>query len=363
MGRKRSGARVLGPYQRADGRFALLLKGPPVPGSKGEEWFYFSTLKEANRAKTDMEAGLRSAEAMTLEDAIGEYQDHLRTLGRKESTIEEAGHRLRPLLKIVGGEALVEQLNRRHIEKRLAGLPAVDSRRGTLARICAFCEWAITGGYLRHDPTKDIEVEGLRKKGKPTLTRTEARRLDELLWRSARTGNVEEQEKAVAIIVLLYCALREAELLRLQVRDLDMDSAPAVISVERWGKTRKALRDMEVPGELADLLRARTQGKPLDAWVWPSEDSETGHREKTWILKGVKAFCRAAGVQVICPQGLRATHARLSREAGATAHVIAHQLGHTDTKVTTGSYIGTDADEAQKSRSALKVLQGGRADG
>ena len=100
-----------------------------------------------------------------------------------------------------------------------------------------------------------------------------------------------------------------------------------------------------------------------DPWVWPFEDSESGHREKTWILKAVKAFCKEVGLRVVCPQGLRATHAKLSREAGATAHVFAHQLGHTDTKVTTGNYIGTDADEAQKSRSALKVLRGGRADG
>ena len=74
----------------------------------------------------------------------------------------------------------------------------------------------------------------------------------------------------------------------------------------------------------------------------------------------MKDACGAAGVTVIGPQGLRGSHARLAREAGVTAHVIATQLGHGSTAVTIGSYVGVAADDRENDRKAFEVIQGGR---
>jgi len=297
--------------------------------------------------------------AITLEDAIVEYQCHLRETGRKESTVREAWYRLGPLLKIVGeGDPFLEEVRRAHVEQRLEGMPSVATKKGTLARMAHFFDWAIKAKYLRVNPAKDVEVLGRVKKGKPTLTRMEARRFDSVLWDAIRDGNPWDQEAALAILVLLYCGLRVGELLRLQVRDLDLDSIPAVVSVERSGKTQNALRDMEIPEELAVLLKPRIEGKEPNSWLWAS-GSDSGHREPTWLLKRTVSFCKQAGVQRMTPQSLRATHARLSREAGVTSHVIASQLGHSNTRVTRESYIGQDVDERAKSRRALKVIKGG----
>lgn len=146
----------------------------------------------------------------------------------------------------------------------------------------------------------------------------------------------------------------------LTIRDLDLGEHDPVLSVERRAKSASGYRDMEMPAPLAELIRDRISGWPLTAWVWPSPKSVSGHREKTWILKAVKALCAEAAVQVVCPQGLRVTHAKMAREAGTTAHVIAQQLGHANTKVTTENYIGPETDQAERQRAALKVLRGGR---
>ena len=70
------------------------------------------------------------------------------------------------------------------------------------------------------------------------------------------------------------------------------------------------------------------------------------------------------GVEVVCPQqGLRGAHAKLSLAAGTTPRVIADHLGHANTRVTTAAYIREEDDEAQRSRTAVKVLRGGRAEG
>jgi len=237
-------------------------------------------------------------------------------------------------------------------------MTSVATKKGTLARMVGFFEWAIKAKYIANNPAKGVEVLGRIKKGEPTLTRSEFRRFDRVLWDAIRNGNPWDQEAALAVVVLLYCGLRVGELLRLQVRDIDLESDPAVVSVERSGKTQNALRDMEIPEAVAVLLRPRIAGKEPEAWLWAS-GSDSGHKEPTWMRKRTVSFCKQAGVLRMTPQGLRATHARMSREAGVTAHVIANQLGHSNTRVTRESYIGQDVDDRAKNRRALKVIKGG----
>ena len=95
--------------------------------------------------------------------------------------------------------------------------------------------------------------------------------------------------------------------------------------------------------------------------TWFGLGSADGHRGGTWILEAAKAFCREVGTTVVGPQGLRATHGQLARSAGYTAHVVAQQLGHANTRVTTESYIGTDTEEQERSKAALRILRGGQS--
>ncbi len=356
MGRRAKGARVLGPYRRQDGLYGLVLRSPAAP----DEWFYFATAGKANRAKAELAAGLVAPEQVTMRKAVLRYQEHLRQGGRRESTVDEAGHRLRPLVRLVGEDAPVDTMQRKHLDERLEQVPSVAGRKGTCGRIAHFCAWLVKTGLLTRDPSKGLEVDGRAKRGKARLTRREARLLDEHLWQIVAGDLPAAREKALAIILLLYSGLREGELLRLQVRDLDFIAMPSVVQVERVAKRSSSLRDFEIPAELVVPLAARIEQMPLDAWVWPSDRAKSGHREKRWIQDAVRDACEAAGVGTVCPQGIRATHARLAREAGVTAHVIATQLGHASTAVTIGSYVGEEADDRAKGRKAFEVIRGGK---
>jgi len=309
-----------------------------------------------------MEAGLIDTTELPLADAIEQYIRHLEAEGRRTSTCHEAGFRLRPLIAIVGGPAvLLEDVTRQHIEQRLANVPSVSGKLGTLGRISAFYSWAVAAQLVSRDPTEAIKVVGKANKGKPTHTRVEARELGSVLWAAANGDDPVRSETASALLVMLYCGLREGEMLRLQVRDLDLDSSPPILSVNRTAKTATGIRDTEIPDEMANLLKSRIDGKEMTAWIWPSNDTNHGHRGGGWLRKRVKRYCEEAGVTVTCQHGLRATHGRLSREAGVTAHVIAAQLGHTNSRVTVESYIGPGVEAREQSRRALRVLQGGRS--
>jgi integrase len=354
--RKQTNNRVLGPYQRKDGLFGVVLRGPGKP----DQWEYFQTKRKALLAKAEMESVIEEVAPVTLGLAVEDYRNHLLATGRRKSTYDEAGWRLGPLVRIAGEYLLVQDLKRHHLEQRLLTVPSIAGKDGTLVRMRHFCQWLLKAGLISRDPSEGLEIDGVIKKGKPQLTRVEARKFVAHLWGVLETGSPEEQEKALAVLILVYCGLREGELLRLQVRDIDLDATPAVVQVERVAKTKAGFRDFEVPDQLAEALKVRVKDQTLDSWVWPSNITSTGHRCASWVLNAVKKTCKAVGVTVTGPQGLRGTHARLARKAGVTSHAIAEQLGHESEAVTIGSYVGKDADEQEKGRRALHVLEGGR---
>ena len=69
---------------------------------------------------------------------------------------------------------------------------------------------------------------------------------------------------------------------------------------------------------------------------------------------------RLGCVPVVCPHGLRGTHATLAEDAGEAAEAVTRQLGHTDHRVTAGHYLAPGTVERGRARRALRVLQGGK---
>lgn len=114
-----------------------------------------------------MEEGLVDTSDTSISDAIDQYRRHLEARGRRQSTSTEAGHRLRPLIAIVGGPSvLLRDVTPKHIDQRLATVPSVAGKKGTLSRIRASFKWAIEKKMVVHDPTQAIMVEGRPNKGR-----------------------------------------------------------------------------------------------------------------------------------------------------------------------------------------------------
>ena len=128
---------------------------------------------------------------------------------------------------------------------------------------------------------------------------------------------------------------------------------------EEEGKTDNAERQLEVPWELAELLLKQAEGKPSEGYLFAAK-TKTGHRGRTWLREAVKRVCKEAKVPRVCPHGLRGTHATLAREAGATGHLVAKQLGHGSVRVTEEHYIEAAATEKARNKQVFKVMKGGK---
>ena len=335
---------VFGPYRHRRG-FSIEIRGPG-----GRRATTFKTEQEALHAVLAAVAEAKSAMPVLIDDAIDAYVENLRERGRRESTIGEAGFRLRPLRWLVDH---VQDLKPEHVRRRLAGEGRQDQRphaklsvatqRGTLMRIRDACRYWIERGWLARDPTNGITVKGKVGRGKATLTPREARLLDDMLVGDSR-------EAATAVMLALRLGLRSGEIRKLRVKALDLEADPPTLHVEReTTKSDHGVRTLPLHAPLPARLAKLTHGRELGDLVFAGRKGKP--RGSDWARAATERYCERAGVTVVTAHGLRGTHRRLALDGGAAVEAAALALGHGSTVVGERHY----APGAERGAAAGKV--------
>ena len=366
-GRPRDGARVLGPYKRQDGRFAVLVFTP----SGERKTLYASSKKEARlllRAARDEV----DSEVLTVERSLEQYDEYMATRGLRPRTRETTTTGIKAMIGD-DDKALARVTGRflsKRVEERLREGRAVDTVASGMRMLRTWARWCHKQGLftLRHlEGIEDVEVIGRRRKGKAQLTADEARKFLDAGLRIAAKGPRKKdqvkdktpitQEGALIATCALVLGVRARELLDRAVRDLDEEGTVLVI----WsGKTDAARRRLEVPEVVAELLQAQVKGRAHEDRLFGEKEGQGRPRSTSWLNGQVRALCRAAKVPEVCTHGLRGTHATLAEEAGATGHLVAATLGHTSAAVAGRHYTAPGTREKIAQRRAFKVIAGGR---
>jgi integrase len=311
-----------------------------------------------------------------VRDAIGEYLEDLAARELRATTLESTGCRLRTFFAVGAGTGgpiadvtkaraahLLEGTRHRtrvvkvrggHQGKTIKGTRAkvaprsVTYRAGMLAEVGTFARWCVTKGYLQADPTKGLEVEGRRKRGKFQLRIDEALQWEQVALAAAAGGD----RPALAAVLCLLLGCRASEVTQREARDFDLGGTVLWIPD---AKTDAGRRRVEVPAHVVELVRAAKRGLDPFARVFDELDRHQ-------LLRVVHRLCRVAKVSRVCTQSLRGLHGTLATEQGATGHLVAAALGHADQGRTAERHYTSPAatDRARQGR-ALKVLAGGRS--
>ena len=278
--------------------------------------------------------------------ALDAYREHQLARGTAPGSAATTRRRLAALLRLELDRPvsdLTRSLAARVLERyrtepcRTGEPPKTATVQGALREIKG---WA---GWLRRNPFEGLEVLGAAAAGKPQLTRDEARKLERLCL-----GAADHDPGAVAVLLTLYTGIRASELVGLTSRDLD--DGGALLRVRRSKKRGRIVEDLfPVP----EWLQAPLQGLADSGHLF-------GGRDRYWLRDACRRLCKAAGVTVVGPHGLRGTVASLSREAvGLSPEQIRALLGHDSVAVTARHYIGAGAETAASVRERLQVLEGG----
>lgn len=363
--------RVLGPYESADG-WRLIVRGPGgycarsfVPRRRG--------LAFAERKKAAALATLKSR-ARSIGQALDEYLAAREDRGLR--TAAETDRRLRlwfPALDFPLG-ALTEVICQGYAKafgartyepgpKTAARRISADYEANALIEARTFLRWCEAQRWIPSNPL--AKITGSRRKrrhGKAQLRVDEARR-----WMAAALRLAPTDDGALAGLCALLLGMRASEITHLHVRDVDDDGQLVWAGEDEAArKTEHARRRFYAPEILRPLLLARTIAwQPARWWLAGSprpggEGLWARPHGRSWPLQAIHRICRAASVPLVSAHGMRGLQATLATSAGATAELVAAQLGHADPSTTRESYATRESQAAGAQAAALRVLDGGR---
>lgn len=337
-----AGQHVYGPYKRVnkrgDATYRIVIKSGAIQVAQS-----FRTEDEALKAAARERAALQ---VRTVDEAVSAYLDYLRDDRHRPTititTLRNSITRIvrpsldRPLLSLTPAKA-----------KECYGLIArsgefrPDTHQNSLRDARSAWKWMGKEGWVPRNPWDGIEPIGERTKGKTQLRRDEARKL------LAYCVDRLDESGVVASLLCLLLAMRISEVVALRGRDID--DGGRLLWIDK-GKTRHAKRELEVPGPLQAVLRARAKEAGSAGRLFPFT--------RNWVSYWCRVLCEQAEVTVVAGHALRGTHATLATQAGATSHLVAAALGHGSTRVTEAHYTQPDAIAGQTQKRAMKALAG-----
>jgi integrase len=326
---------------RVDGKLVQRKLGPVrKPGSK--EGLTKAAAEKALRALMAEQVTTVTGR-VTLEDAGGRLIRHLRTKGRKPSTIEGYRSYLEVHLLDYFGEVPVDRITKTEIEKfveaKLRAGQSVKSVRNYLGLLHTILDFSLRQGWVTTNPCKLVE--------KPEAPEVDAdiRYLDESEINALLRATLDTELGCVDRAIYMTAAmtgLRQGELLAL--RWMDVDWAAQRIRVRQnyvhgqFGTPKSKRSTRSVP--LADALGGELDR--LHKMSAYSADSDlvfahphTGKpMERSRLLKRYKATLKRAGVRPVRFHDLRHTFGTRMAAAGVAMRTLQEWMGHRDFKTT-----------------------------
>lgn len=359
MPRRRQGNRVLGPYPYR-GKFRIIVCDEG--GARVAR--LLETEEEAELTKAAIEGQLKAQVGRTIDEAINDYEVHLRDVKQnKPASCTATAWRLRRFF--VETDLMLRKLTPercRKLYEQLATTPsertgkplAPDSHRNLLAEAKTFLGWCTTEQrWLKANPLIEVAGRGRRRHGKPQLRIDEAKRLRGLCHELAGEGD----DGAVAVLLAMLMGLRAGEIVSRTVRDLDNGGRILWVDDTADGfspKTEASRRPVPVWSEVQPYLIERASGKKPTALLFPTE--EGGGHWRDWVRHQTIRLCRKAKVPEVCAHSLRGFSATLGLLSGIPLAQVAAQLGHESPTTTLQSYAAPGTVETFAMQQVIALL-------
>lgn len=378
--------KVYGPYRAGRGwRIVTVCRGIKTFGEVLPK-------KEADALKAELERHLATQQTSgprSFEEVLSNYAIYKRDRGNQPRTVTVEVDRVRRLLGWAPAAPLpgkVSEAAAAQLYQVLRETPtqyhrplSVAEQQACLKAVRRFGKWLVRQRLWRDNPFQQVElVGGAPRRGKPQLSIDQGQQ-----WLAGALAAHELGDQSALAAALLVClGLRASESAARQVSHLDAQGSILRITT---GKTRRSVRDLEVPGptredpDLPDIRaalqvqaqRARAWGRaqevpqldpplfPPVAFVASGTPVNGEHLSRFSVRRAVHRICRAVGLPLVCPQSLRGTFATAVSRTSEGVWAAARALGHSSTGVTRRHYATETSVAAGEQAQRLRLMRGG----
>lgn len=274
--------------------------------------------------------------------------------GRRPRGVESYAAIFRRFIRFAGNLP-IDQLTTTLIKdykRDLMSRVAPGTARHALTVVRMFCAWAVTEGYIEHNPALSIPHPHVEAPDPDPLSRKEIAALLTALDMPQRSHKATWQRNRRAVCLMLYAGLRLAEVAGLERRDIDLERRTLTVRRES-GKGGKA-RAVPLSDELLRELESIRHYRPT--WAVVDQGDRPGKQGRPLMIKSLahlfERWLPRRGITIHAHQ-LRKTFATELYLRGEDLATIQRLLGHSDPK-TTMRYIGASA---AKEQAAVNVLR------
>lgn len=359
-------ARVLGPTwckDKESWRATILQPQANEPGHR-RTYRYFGDKQEAQDWIDETSAKLVRLAGTTIREALDMFEVELRNRGILDSSVAQTKRWMEFFFESVMSMqiARLRQEKASELYARFREGRSVDYHRDALGRAKGFFAWCMEDrGWVSENVFVKVKGIGKRRTGKPQFTGDEAHKwfvfMFDIAERRRTFRERDDSDKAIALLMLLLMALRQGDVIKRRVRDVDLNAT--VLRVTK-GKTAKSNRPRKVPEMLRPLLKQIADGRDAEEWLFPAPDSKSGAHTHHWLRKAMHRFCKEAGVPYIPPHGLKGTSGSILAETGELSDKIADHLSHTRSSMTERHYIAPGVVDGAQAERAFAIISGGR---
>jgi integrase len=294
---------------------------------------FFQAQRKARQITAYAKAPATVQGPLTVSTAMEAYFERLAHEGSKSLADARGRAKIHILQKL--GNIAVSDLTRDTLAKwlaELAGKPdddaAIRARRASANRVLTILRAALNQAFRDGKVASDVPwrtVKPFREVDAPRLRYFAKAEVVRLM--NAAQGDFRELVKAA-----LFTGCRYSELTRLRADDFNPDSGTVFVSQSKSGKARHVV----LTGEGRRFFETLTAGRPGDALMLRHAD---GHAwGASHQIRAMAEACRGASIAGGSFHILRHTNASHLVMSGVPLNVVAHNLGHADTRMTEKHY-------------------------
>lgn len=231
---------------------------------------------------------------------------------------------------------------------RSKGYATAKLTRTVLSGVCGYLS---RQGALQFNPVRDAgRLEADRDRTPRALTPVEVRH-----WLALLDASEEAQRNDLPTLArfILATGLRIGEALAVRWSDIDFDHGLLNVQrtllrlkgkgiVESAPKSKASIRVLVLPGWCLTMLKTRRQQLgAFDGPIFP--DAKGGYRDKSNVGAAFRRVRTGTPFEWVKPHTYRKTVATILDNQGASARMIADQLGHARVSMTQDVYMGRRA--------------------